>query len=182
MADELTISTRPSCMRILPALEDDLAHISYRPFALQPNLPFSFLPKPKPIQSMCCSTYRVLLTAMCRSTTFLAFCATCSKQISQNTLPHWCPEASRKGSFGRCLQGIRTRQEQTRDFDCKECRIQHEAEIDRKPLRGLAGRGLGVGEETGVTAGTGGDGDRGQGHKDGNGSDGDGDAAAVYIW
>ncbi|KUI69434.1 hypothetical protein VM1G_05362 [Cytospora mali] len=115
---------------------------------------------------------------MCRNTTFLAFCVTCSKQTSQSTLPHWCPEASRKGSFGRCLQGIRKREVETRDFDCEECRTQHEAEIDRKPLDELAGRGLGGGKKPNVTVGDGTD--RGDNHNDEDGSDDD--DTAMYGW
>lgn len=108
--------------------------------------------------------------------------------MSQNTLPHWCPEASRKGTFGRCLQGIRRRQEEVRALDCEDCRALHQAEIDRKPLEEVSERGLGGGRKTGVTAGGKDDGNgRGQDHKvvDGGANDVDGDddgSAAVYVW
>lgn len=68
-----------------------------------------------------------------------------------------------------------------RDFDCAACRIQHEAEMDDKPLEELAGRGLGRGHRMDATVDTGSAGIRGGHQKDEDGSGGD-DDAAVYFW
>lgn len=110
---------------------------------------------------------------MCQTTTTLAICPTCLKHISKSASPHWCREARRNGTYGRCLRGIQATEEEFRDVGCDACRARAEEEMDRRDVGSFAERTLGGGNSTKETAG--------EGEGENNKSE-DEDDVVVYMW
>lgn len=72
---------------------------------------------------------------MCQTTTLRAVCPTCSKELSTQSNTQWCREASRKGTYGRCLIGVREKEEECQGIDCEKCLEKQEAEAVDQDLR-----------------------------------------------